>query len=151
MTDTPTRATRADTTREEDVNDERRRRRSDGVSDPSLSRFHITEDALDRKKFVYRSVADNGNRLLNLTQNDDYNFCTFKGERASGADADGVARYRSGTNLDGSPQYTYLLRKLKQWADEDRTQRLDKVDRAEKARLTETPDDAPDKSYTPKR
>lgn len=128
---------------------QRRRRRADFSNDPSLARFNITEDVLDRDRFVYRSVADTGNRLLQLTQADDYDFVTLKGDQAKDGNAEGVAKYRSGNNLDGSPQWTYLLRKPKQFADEDRTQKIARIDAREKRALSEQNDEAPDKAYTP--
>lgn len=137
--------------RAEAVTEERRRRKTETVAtDPSLARFGVDASILDEAKYVYRAAEDRGMRLHQLTQNDDWDFVTVKGEKASASDAEGVVRYRAGT-IDGAPLYAYLLRKLKKFADEDREARVRRVDAEEKARLTETPDDAPDKSYTPKR
>lgn len=136
--------------RAEAVQEERRRRPGAQGLDPSLARFGVTADILDLDKYVYRAALDNGMRLHQLTQNDDYDFVTVKGAAARAADAEGVLRYQAGV-VDGRPQYSYLLRKLKKFADEDRAERVRKVDAEEKARLTETPEDAPDKSYTPGR
>ena len=137
--------------RTEAVAEERRRRRSESTGDPTLARFGLTENVLDRDKYEYRAAVDDRSRLQDLTVNDDYDFVTIKGSKAAKADAEGVAKYQDGTKLDGSPRYTYLLRKPKKFADEDRAQRLAKIDADEKARLTSAPEDAPDKSYTPKR
>lgn len=146
MTDEQTRQPRA-----EAVAESRRRRKNANLSlDPALARFGVSDDILDHDKYVYRAAEDRGMRLHQLTVKDDYDFVTVKGEKASAADAEGVVRYQAGT-IDGKPVYSYLLRKLKKFADEDRAERVRKIDAEEKARLTETPEDAPDKSYTPKR
>lgn len=136
--------------RAEAVSEERRRRPNAAGLDPSLARFGVTADILDLDKYVYRAALDSGMRLHQLTELDDYDFVTVKGEAARAATAEGVVRYQAGV-LDGRPQYSYLLRKLKKFADEDRAERVKKVDAEEKVRLTETPEDAPDKSYTPGR
>jgi HEPN domain-containing protein len=136
--------------RAEAVAEERRRRKTDTGLDPSLSRFGVTADILDLDKYIYRAAEDRGMRLHQLTEADDYDFVTVKGEKASSAAAEGVVRYLAGT-VDGKPVYSYLLRKLKKYADEDRAERARRVDAEIKSRLTETPDDAPDHSYTPGR
>ncbi len=136
----------------EDETTERRRKRPEGNSDdPTLRRFGLLSSQIDNDKFVYRAVPDEGVRLAQLTEQDDYDFFTAAGSKATDGDGKGVLRYRSGTKLDGAPQYTYLLRKLKKYADEDRKAKVQKIDEAEKARLSKTPGDAPDNSYTPKR
>lgn len=136
--------------RAEAVQEERRRRKVNTGLDPSLARFGVTPDILDLDKYVYRAALDHGMRLYQLTENDDYDFVTVRGGSARSSDAEGVVRYVA-DRIDGQPVYSYLLRKLKKFADEDRAERVRKVDAEEKARLTETPEDAPDKSYTPKR
>lgn len=128
---------------------ERRRNRKDVSSDPSLRRYGVSDDILDQNKFVYRSAVDDGMRLLQLTENDDYDFVTVKGDKVAKADAPGVLKYQSGRGVDGAPVYTYLLRKLKQFATEDRKRKDADIAAAEKAR--DKPSDAPDQSYTPKR
>lgn len=135
--------------RAEAVSEERRRRRSDSSADPALERFGVTADILDHKRYVYRAGLDKGMRLHSLTVRDDYDFVTVDGEGAQKADAKGVVRYVADV-IDGKPQYAYLLRKKRQFADEDRAASANKVKDALKARLTQTPDDAPDKSYTPR-
>lgn len=151
MTETRGRTARDEQpSREEEAGELRRRRRGEAVSDdPSLARFGIGPDVLDFEHYEYRSAADDRNRLYNLTQRDDYDFVTFSGTKAANADAEGVAKYRSGNNLDGSPQWTYLLRKPRKFADEDRTKKIARINAREQRALSEENEEAPDKSYTP--
>ncbi len=137
-------------TRRADAVAEERRKRSGAAPDPSLARFNLTPDKLDHRNFEYRSVADRGNRLASLTKDDDYDFVTTAGGKASDASEAGVIRYRSGT-VDGLPEYTYLLRKPKKFADEDRAARLAKLDAEERVALSEDNAEAPDVRYTPGR
>lgn len=139
--------------RAEAAAEERRRRPADtgNAADPTLRRFGVSEDILDHDKYVYRAALDDGTRLYELTERDDYEFVTTSGGKASKSDAAGVVKYRAGNKLDGEPAYSYLLRKPKKFADEDRSKAIAKVDAEEKARLKRTPGDAPDQSYTPKR
>ncbi len=129
------------------IQSDRRRRKSDAVQDPFLRPFAITPDVLDHDTFAYRSEVEDGARLQNLTVHDDWDFVTRSGGKASAADDTGVLRYQSGT-VDGKPQYTYLLRKLKKFAEEDRAAKDAKIAALERAR--QTPADAPENAYKPR-
>lgn len=137
-------------TRAEAVAARRKQRGAETSSDPSLRRYGMSEDMLDLNKFSYRSVADEGNRLYQLTEQDDYDFVTIKGEKASKADTQGVARYQH-TVIDGQPRYTYLLRKPVEFVAEDRKAKDKHIDEMESKRLKQTPDDAPEGAYKPKK
>lgn len=140
--------------RAEETQAARRKRTNDVTQDPTLRRFGVTDDFIDTEKYYYFAAVDDKTRLLELTKDDDYDFITDKGAKADKPDAAGVLRYQSGVKLDGSPQYTYLLRKPKQFADEDRAKKVAKNAAEERALLANEPGSnrsAPDKSYTPKR
>lgn len=136
-------------TRATEVAETRRKRDTTNDVDPSLRRFNIGSDVLDTDKFIYRSVADDGVRLMQLTQNDDYDFVTLTGGKASKANEQGVLRYQHAV-IDGQAKYTYLLRKPKQYDEADRAKKMAGVAAREKAVLQEIPSDAPDKAYKPK-
>lgn len=146
MTDQPTRA--------EETAERRRKRTGIGVQgDPGLRRFGIDESYLDLDKYAYRSVEDTGNRLYMLTEQDDYDFVTMKGDKSDGArkaDQAGVLRYQHGV-VDGQAKYTYLLRKPNSLDQADRQERLAKVDEEEKTRKgSAQPDSNLEKTYKPK-
>jgi hypothetical protein len=82
-------------------------------------------------------------RLHNLTVRDDWDFVNIRGETAKGAQAEGVVRYQADL-IDGKPVYSYLLRKLKRYADADRREKADRILAHQRARLTQIPDDEPD-------
>jgi len=151
MTDAPL-------TRAEAVTEERRQReRPTGIGsqgDPTLRRFGITPDVLDHNKYIYRAALDDGSRLYELVDQGEYEFVTLNDKKTGHslkADAPGAIKYRSGTKVDGSPAWSYLLRKLKKFADEDRAEAVKQIDEQERAQLQGRTKDAPDKSYTPKR
>jgi hypothetical protein len=144
---------RGRTGRADGVREERRRRQSDQTSDPTLERFGISPELLDHSQFVYRAAVDKGMRLHNLTVRDDWDFVNIRGETAKGAQAEGVVRYQADL-IDGKPVYSYLLRKLKRYADADRREKADRIlgrraglrrqrlhagPRPKAARLTHTP------------
>lgn len=141
--------------RAETVAAERRRRKNvDEAVDPLLERFGVSADILDLKQYVYRSAEDRGMRLHNLTKRDDWDFVVMKAgavEVTDRTDATGVLRHQSGT-VDGKPVYSYLLRKLKRYADVDRAERANRILSDQKVRLTEVPTDSPDlqNAYVPK-
>lgn len=150
MTDAPQ-------TRAEQVAEERRNPRPMGIGvqgDPTLRRFGVAPNLLDLEKYTYRAALDDGNRLYELVEQGEYEFVTVNDGKAGTtlkSDGRGAIKYRSGTKVDGSVQYSYLVRKLKKFADEDRKQAVARIDAQEKAQLQGRTSDAPDESYTPKR
>lgn len=136
----------------EATQEERRRRSSAQTLDPTLDRFGVDASFLDHDTYVYRAAEDRGMRLHNLTKRDDWDFVTKGGEKASSADGAGVIRYQSGI-VDGKPVYSYLLRKLKRYADADRMEKVSKIVSDQKARLTQGKTDESDLAgvaYVPK-
>lgn len=142
--------------RAETVAEERRQRDTvkSSSQDPTLNRFGIGADKLDFDKYVYRAALDDKNRLYELVDRGEYEFVTTndgKVGKSLKSDAAGVVKYRAGTTVDGAPAYSYLLRKLKKFADEDRDKAVAEVDAREKLQMRGATKDAPDQSYTPKR
>lgn len=139
--------------RAEAVSEERSRRTRgpNTATDPTLNRFGVSSDILDMNKYIYRAALDEGNRLYELTERDDYEFVTNTGGKASKAEAAGVVKYRAGLKLDGSPAYSYLLRKLKKFADEHRAEAIAEIDAQEQRQLKGATREAPEQKYTPKR
>jgi hypothetical protein len=91
---------------------QQRRRRHDGTLDATLSkRLAIPEEIEARLKaegMTPRWVNDEGNRLYNLTERDDY-------ERV-----DGVDPVPAGTTKEGKPIMAHLLAKRTDFITEDR-------------------------------
>lgn len=112
--------------REEDEQPQQRRRRAGDVTTNSV--LSVPEAILDRDKYEYRWVSDEGPRLYNLTVNDDYDVVTKEGKKAEQGDSgygDDAYRVQSGIKADGSgaPLFMYLCRKPKKWAENDRNER----------------------------
>lgn len=150
MTDTaPQTRSRAD--RAEEVTESRRNRYEATAGDLSLRRFGVPDSILDPEKYIYRAAVDRDTRLIQLTKNDDYDFVIDADTVTGNPDQKGVVRYQSGKLIDGSPEWTYLLRKPKKFADEHRARSLEKLKIEERARMTETPGDAPEQAYKPGR
>lgn len=143
-------------TRQDQVTADRRRRKNvDEATDPIMERFGVSADILDLKQYAYRSAEDRGMRLHNLTKRDDWDFVVMKAgavEVGDSTDQNGVVRHQSGT-VDGKPVYSYLLRKLKRYADIDRAERANRILSDQKVRLTEVPTDDKElasSAYVPK-
>jgi hypothetical protein len=117
------RASRLDTTKI------RRRRRSNG----NLNRMTqykldcIPEEALDLKNYVYRWVNDEAGRLRAATRMDDYDFVQTHELEGGGFDTEGQTdsestdrvRMLAGTDKQGHPVYTYLVRKPRAFHEAD--------------------------------
>jgi hypothetical protein len=104
---------------------ERRRRKAGTLNRMAQFKLDIFDDKqLDTKNYVYRWVDDEGSRLRQATKGDDYDFVTT-GEIGDfdpdSTDSESTERLRqiSGTDKHGHPTYTYLLRKPREYFDED--------------------------------
>jgi len=125
------------TVREEDEALPARRgvRASGGGSLTSI--LSVPEEKLDRKRFEYRWIVDEGQRLHNLTVNDNYDIMSADMLGLSKSDDRSDAyRARTGMKADGSgPQYEYLCRKPRVYAEEDRAVRQKANDEIQVARV----------------
>lgn len=115
------RAPRIETNRTE------RRRRKHGTLD-RMAQYKLdifSPDQLDTKNYVYRWVSDESNRLRMVTRQDDYDYVDaseihgFNAEDES--DSEGGERIRMivGERKNGQPTYAYLLKKSREFWEED--------------------------------
>lgn len=132
----------------------KRRRRAD-TSYEGAHRLSVNHELLDHNKFAYRFVNDVGDRILDKTVRDDWDKVPDPDAKD---DSDGLGapiRKVVGRNVDGSPLHSYLLRKPKEYFDEDakkKTLRRDELDAAiKRGQHTAPPAQGADQSntYTP--
>lgn len=96
----------------------KRRRRAD-TSYEGAHRLSVNHELLDHNKFAYRFVNDIGDRIVDKTVRDDWDKVLDPDVKE---DTDGLGapiRKVVGRNVDGSPLYSYLLKKPKEFFDED--------------------------------
>lgn len=112
--------------RVEAVAEHRRRRRAGTLNRMAQFKLDCIEpDDLDLANYVYRWVNDESSRLRQLTKQDDYDFVTM-GELGDGFDpdstdseTDGRVRMLVGTQKSGGALYAYLLKKPRQFWEDD--------------------------------
>lgn len=122
------------TVREEDEAPARRRRSSDSTG--LTNTLAVPENLLDRSKFEYRWIVDEGIRLHNLTVNDDYDIVSKDVTGKAKDDRSDAYRVQVGMKADGSgPLFQYLCRKPLSYAQEDRQQRQKANDEKQVARV----------------
>jgi hypothetical protein len=127
-------AARPRTVREEDEAPARRRRSSDSTG--LTNTLAVPENLLDRQKFEYRWIVDEGIRLHNLTVNDDYDIVSKDVTGKAKDDRSDAYRVQVGMKADGSgPLYQYLCRKPLSYAQADRKQRQRDNDEKQIARV----------------
>jgi hypothetical protein len=121
--------------RSEEIRSERRRR-SDNLGRPMNL---ATEGELDRDRYEYRWINDDEKaRLHRMTVNDDWSIVTTSGDGVTLANVketnlgDAVTRV-VGAKKDGSPLKSYLCRKPREWAEEDRSKKAARLKDAEDA------------------
>lgn len=111
---------------------DRRRRKAGTLNRMASFKLDIFDESqLDLKNYVYRWVDDQGSRLRQATKGDDYDF--VEGSEIDGFDSDltdtevGNNRLRmlSDTDKNGRPIYTYLLRKPREFFEEDLQENVD--------------------------
>jgi len=122
------------TVREEDEQPSRRRRVADSTG--LTNTLAVPEELLDREKFEYRWITDEGIRLHNLTVNDDYDVVSKDVKTKAKDDRSDAYRVQVGMKADGSgPLFQYLARKPKKYAEQDRAERRMTNDEKQKARV----------------
>ena len=95
-----------------------RRRRDTGTLD-RMANLKLAIPAEFRNDTVheYRWINDENDRVYSLTVEDDWNICQRADPEASDQDK---YRRQVGTKTNGEPLYAYLVRKRKDWYDEDK-------------------------------
>lgn len=121
-------------TRSQQIATERRRRNTDALSG-RRRRLSVDESKLDRENFEYRWVNDEpvSPRVYDLTTNDDWERVTDR-DGALKADGTGMGAEvatPAGTGETGSPVRAVLLRKRKDWHDEDQAAKQRHIDALE--------------------
>ena len=94
------------------------RRRRQGSLGALKQKLTLPAGVILSPEYEYRWVNDDGLRIVNLTQNDDWDFVTQNG--SSTADAKSAHKHRVGKGEAGEPLFAYLLRKPKVYYDEDK-------------------------------
>lgn len=113
--------------RNEAIKKERRRRSPDQLSG-MRKRLTVDESKLDRENFTYRFANDDGNRIHDLTVNDDWEVVADRGsETGMGASVSHLA----GTKEGGASLSAVLLRKPKSYHDEDLAAQQRRIDETE--------------------
>jgi hypothetical protein len=127
MSDTTTRANRAEEIRQE-------RRKKPGSTVHSGTKLVVDERKLDRANFTYRWVKDYGGRMAQL-HGEDYDPAPENA--VIGSEGVGtVGAKTGGTDEFGKPYQMVLMRKRKDWFDVDQREKqkpLDEMDRAIRA------------------
>ena len=111
--------------RAEAVAAQRRRRRGGNLNRMASYKLDIFEpDQLDLANYVYRWVNDEDGRIRMATQGDDYDHVSaseIKGYEVGSTDSESEGRVRMlcGRDKHGNPVYSYLLKKPREYFDED--------------------------------
>lgn len=103
---------------------QRRRRNNGDLNTMTVMRLGLPPEVMrDNADFDLRWVNDEGGRIQHLTQQDDYDV------------VEGVEGRQVGTTTEGRPIVARLLRKPKEFAEEDRRAKLDVLNSQEKNAL----------------
>lgn len=141
-----------DMSRAQQITQERRRRNSDGLAG-KRNRLSVNENSLDRENFVYRFVNDIPGRIHNLTVNDDWEVVQDRENQVKndGTGTGSEVAVQVGSDVNGKPARAVLLRKKKDWYEDDKRSEQRLIDATEDAlKAGETPGASSDGSYAPK-
>ena len=107
------------------------RRRRDGISLSGYrDRLHVDEQLLDRENFSYRWINDEPGRVYQMTQQDDWDIVS---DRDSDSGMGSETANQVGSGAEGSPLRAILVRKPKEYFDEDKNKKQRHIDEAESA------------------
>jgi hypothetical protein len=104
---------------------ERRRRKASTISRMASFKLDVFDASqLDTENYVYRWVNEEGSRLRMATKQDDYDYVDTKDLKnfdAESTDSESTERVRMFVEKDkqGNPVYAYLLRKPRDFWEED--------------------------------
>lgn len=140
--------------RAQETTQERRRKRGSTVN--AGKRLTVNEELLDREKYHYRFLNDDGGRIAHMTQNDDYELVIdpTKKTKEDSTDLGSAVSVVVGKDGNGNPQRAYLARKLKTYYDEDQREKSRDLDETMNGIRRGVPQgqgagDLQSKSYTP--
>ncbi len=94
------------------------RRRRDTEMDGHRKRLAIPPKYKDDQENEYRWINDDKSRIFDLTKQDDWDKCPAVGD--TGANS---VRRQVGTKKNGDPLYAHLVRKPKEYCEEDRAKK----------------------------
>jgi hypothetical protein len=116
----------------EEITTERRRRNSDGLQG-FRGRLSLNDEHLDTENFTYRWVNDNGTRIYDLTQRDDWEVVVDR-EGKLKTDGAGMGAETSvpvGLGEQGKALKAVLLRKPKKYHEDDERAKQSRIDALE--------------------
>lgn len=120
----PAKPTRADQVRQE-------RRKKPGLTAHSGIKLTIDETAVDRNTYQYRYVNDQGMRVKQL-EAQDWDIAP-EAAKTDGNSLGTVNSTIGGMDETGKPYNMVLMRKRKDWFEEDQREKLKPVDKVEEA------------------
>lgn len=109
-----------------------RRRRTNSLSG-NRDRLSVDENLLDKDKYVYRWINDEGARIHQMTVTDDWDIVSDR-EQASGTGSEIAEQVGSGEK--GNPLRAVLVRKLKDLFDFDKAAQQRQIDDQERGLTT---------------
>lgn len=120
--------------RKAEVKKERRRRNSDALQG-KRRRLSVNESALDRDKYEYRWANDEGNRIFDLTEQDDWEVVPDRdGKVRAQTQGDGAkVSVPTGTGEKGATIHSVLLRKPRNYYNDDYRASQARIDDTESA------------------
>lgn len=118
--------------RQEAVQTERRRRRADSLDRMHGRKLGIPAQFRDDKEHVYYWANDDSTRIYDLTVEDDYDVVKITNPETSEEEK---VRKPVGTKESGEPLYAYLLRKPREFAEEDQRAKETAIQEREKGML----------------
>jgi hypothetical protein len=125
MADVATRPTRAEQTRRE-------RRMKPGSIIATGEKLSLDESRLDRKLYNYRWVKDEGNRV-EILKKQDWDLVDDEAAKTDGTGLGSVPAQHGGVGESGKPYNMVLMKKYRDWYDEDQKNKRKPLDAMEKA------------------
>lgn len=125
MAEAATRPTRAEQTRRE-------RRMKPGSIVATGEKLSLDESRLDRKLYTYRWVKDEGNRV-EILKKKDWDLVDDEDAKTDGTGLGSVPTQHGGVGESGKPYGLVLMKKYRDWYDDDQKIKRKPLDAMEKA------------------
>lgn len=119
------------TPRNEILSTERRRRKKGTLNRMAQFKLDVFDESQLDPAYIYRWVSDEGSRLRIVTKQDDYDFVQadeisdFSPEDMTDSEPGGRLRMMVGEKRNGEPLYQYLVKKRRDFWEEDNRDAMD--------------------------
>lgn len=111
----------------------KKQRRRKGSVGGRRKKLQVHEESLDRENYAYRWIVDDGRRVHDMTDQDDWDIVPNRDVKDDATDIGSSVSVLGNKTGDNGPQRLYLVRKPREYFEEDTAVIQAEVDKRERS------------------